>query len=162
MVTLPSRKNYGIAIKADGYLFHSENFDLPVTTGYFEYVKPILLSRISIGSKTVMKNVFYDFNQSTLRKESEYELNLLIKLLNENSKLRVEISSHTDNKGSEKYNLELSEKRSKAVVDYLVAHGIDASRLESKGYGFSEPIASNTSEDGRQQNRRTEFKIISK
>jgi outer membrane protein OmpA-like peptidoglycan-associated protein len=76
--------------------------------------------------------------------------------------MRIELSSHTDNKGTEKYNLDLSERRSTAVVEYLVTHGIDAKRLESKGYGFSDPLAPNDTEAGRQMNRRTEFKILSR
>lgn len=162
LVSLPSGKNYGIAIKADGYLFQSENFDLPVSSGYFEYNKPIVLKKIDVGSSIILKNVFYDVNKSNLRIESQTELNLLMKLMKENPKLHIEIASHTDNKGSEKYNLELSEKRSKAVVDYLITQGIDATRLVSKGYGMSAPISSNDTEEGRQLNRRTEFKILSK
>jgi len=76
--------------------------------------------------------------------------------------LRIEISGHTDNVGSASYNQKLSESRAKAVVDYLLKKGVDASRLEYKGYGFEQPVASNKTEEGRQQNRRTEFKILGK
>jgi outer membrane protein OmpA-like peptidoglycan-associated protein/tetratricopeptide (TPR) repeat protein len=162
LVTLPSGKNYGIAIKAEAYLFHSENFDLPVSSGYNEFNKTVFMKKVDVGSSIVLKNVFYDVNKANIRNESQTELALLIKLMMENPSIRVEISSHTDNKGSEKYNLELSEKRSLAVVDYLVTHGIAASRLESKGYGVTMPISSNDTEEGRQLNRRTEFKILSK
>lgn len=162
LVSLPSGKNYGIAIKTDGYLFHSENFDLPVSSGYFEYSKPIELKKIDVGSSIILKNVFYDVNKSTIKSESHTELNLLLKLMSENPKLRIEIASYTDSNGSEKYNQELSEKRSKAVVDYLVSKGLDPTRLESKGYGMSLPISNNDTEEGRQLNRRTEFKILSK
>jgi outer membrane protein OmpA-like peptidoglycan-associated protein len=76
--------------------------------------------------------------------------------------MRIEISSHTDNKGSAEYNLSLSVDRSKSVVTYLISKGIEASRLENKGYGLSQPIASNDTDAGRQMNRRTEFRILSK
>ena len=162
LVTLPSGKNYGIAIKSDGYLFHSENFDLPVSSGYFEFTKPVHMKKIDVGSSIVLKNVFYNVNESNIRSESNTELTLLLKLMIENPTITVEISSHTDNKGSEKYNLELSEKRSQAVVEYLVSKGIQANRLISKGCGMTIPISSNDTEEGRQLNRRTEFKILSK
>jgi outer membrane protein OmpA-like peptidoglycan-associated protein len=76
--------------------------------------------------------------------------------------LRIEISGHTDNVGSKSYNKKLSEKRAKAVVDYLVDKGIDKSRLAFAGYGFAQPIASNDTPLGRQKNRRTEFKVLEK
>jgi flagellar motor protein MotB len=162
LVALPSGKNYGIDVKADGYLFHSENFEIPSAGGYVEMSKAIPMKDYSVGNIIIMKNVFYDSDKSTLRKESTTELNLLVKLLTEMPKMTIEISSHTDNKGGEKYNVELSEKRSESVVAYLISKGIEAKRLSSKGYGFSMPIGSNESELGRQLNRRTEFKILSK
>jgi outer membrane protein OmpA-like peptidoglycan-associated protein len=110
----------------------------------------------------VLRNVFYDFDKATLRKESIVELNLLVKILNDYSTMRIELSSHTDNKGSERYNLDLSQRRSQAVMEYLISKGIKANRLQAVGYGFSIPIASNDTEKGRQMNRRTEIKILSK
>ena len=162
LVTLPSGKNYGIAVKNDNYLFHSENFDIPLSSNYQEITKDVTLKSIAVGSKIVLKNVFYDFDKATLRNESQTELNLLIKLLNYIPKMTIELSSHTDNKGSEKYNLDLSDRRSKAVVEYLIKKGIDPKRLQAKGYGFSDPLTPNDTEAGRQMNRRTEFKILSK
>jgi outer membrane protein OmpA-like peptidoglycan-associated protein/tetratricopeptide (TPR) repeat protein len=162
LVALPSGKNYGIDVKADGYLFHSENFEIPAAGGYVEMSKAIPMKDYSVGNIIIMKNVFYDSDKSTLRKESTTELNLLVKLLTEMPNMTIEISSHTDNKGGEKYNVELSEKRSESVVAFLISKGIEAKRLSSKGYGFSMPIGSNESELGRQLNRRTEFKILSK
>jgi outer membrane protein OmpA-like peptidoglycan-associated protein/tetratricopeptide (TPR) repeat protein len=162
LVTLPSGKNYGIAVKNDNYLFHSENFDIPFTSNYQEIAKDVTLKSIAVGSKIVLKNVFYDFDKATLRSESQTELNLLVKLLNDIPKMTIELSSHTDNKGSEKYNLDLSDRRSKAVVEYLINKGIDKKRVQAKGYGFSDPLTPNDTEAGRQMNRRTEFKILSR
>ncbi|MCC7050197.1 MAG: OmpA family protein, partial [Bacteroidia bacterium] len=162
LVSLPSGKNYGIAVKAEGYLFHSENFDLPATADYQEVVKDVALKNISVGNKIVLKNIFFDTNKSTLRPESTSELERLIKLLNDVPNMRIEISGHTDNKGSADYNQKLSESRAHAVVEYLVGKGIISSRLEYKGYGLTQPISTNDTEEGRQENRRTEFKILSK
>lgn len=162
LVSLPSGKNYGIAVKADGYLFHSENFTIPATASYQEITKDIALKKFDVGSKIVLKNIFFDFDKATLRKESTNELERLTKLLNDMPSLKIEISGHTDSKGNAAYNQTLSDARSKSVVDYLIAKGIAADRLTHKGYGLTQPIATNDTEEGRQLNRRTEFKIISK
>ncbi len=160
LVSLPSGKNYGLAVKASGYLFHSENFDLPDTAQYQEIEKEIALKKMEVGSKIVLRNVFFDFNKSSLRPESNSELQNLLNLLNENPKLRIEISGHTDNVGSAAYNKKLSESRAQSVVDFLLSKGIEKARLTFAGYGFDQPIAPNDTEEGRQLNRRTEFKVL--
>lgn len=160
LVSLPSGVNYGISVKADGYLFHSENFNIDSTAEFKEVYKDIFLKRIKVGSIVVLNNIFFDFNKATLRPESTNELDRIVKLLAENPKIVVEISGHTDNIGSAAYNKKLSGERAKSVVDYLISKGIEATRLSYKGYGFDQPIAPNDTEVGRQMNRRTEFKII--
>ena len=162
LVSLPSGKNYGIAVKAPGYLFHSENFDIPKTSAYQEVEKDIYLKKVEIGKEIVLKNIFFDFNKATLRPESKNELENLTQLMRENPTIKIEISGHTDNVGSAAYNKTLSQARAKAVVDYLINAGIPADRMTSAGYGFDKPIASNETDAGRQLNRRTEFKITSK
>jgi outer membrane protein OmpA-like peptidoglycan-associated protein len=162
LVTLPSGKNYGLAVKSEGYLFHSENFEIPAATGYQEITKDIKLYKMDVGAKIVLKNIFFDYAKATLRSESFAELDRLLKMLNDFPTMRIEISGHTDNQGSLATNEKLSAARAKAVVDYLIAKGISASRLESAGYAFKQPIASNDTEEGRQQNRRVEFKVLSK
>jgi outer membrane protein OmpA-like peptidoglycan-associated protein len=163
LVSLPCGKNYGIAVRVDNYLFHSENFDIPLTNGYQEVVKDIPMKNISVGSKIILKNIFFDFDKSTLRQpESTNELDRLIKLLNDVPTMKIEISGHTDSKGSDSYNLTLSQNRAQAVVDYLAAHGIDKGRLKATGYGETKPIDTNDTDEGRQNNRRTEFEILSK
>jgi outer membrane protein OmpA-like peptidoglycan-associated protein len=163
LVSLPSGKNYGIAVKAEGYLFHSENFNIPNNAQYQEIEKDFYLKKVEVGSKIVLKNVFFDFAKATLRQESESELNRLAKLLTDVPGMKIEVSGHTDNVGSDQANQILSEKRAKSVVDYLVVEkGIDRDRLTYVGYGESEPIATNNTDEGRQQNRRTEFKVLSK
>ncbi|MFL5730819.1 MAG: OmpA family protein, partial [Cytophagaceae bacterium] len=106
------------------------------------------------------RNIFFDFDKATLRPESSLELERLYQLLVDIPTLKIEISGHTDNKGSAEYNKELSGKRAQAVVDYLITKGIKADRLKSAGYGFDRPMASNDTDAGRQLNRRTEFEII--
>ena len=162
LVSLPSGINYGITVKADGYLFHSENFDIPAATGYNEISKDIRMKKIEVGNKIVLNNIFFDFGKSTLRTESTSELDRLTKLMNDIPTLKIEISGHTDNVGNAAYNKTLSEERAKAVVDYLVKKGINSNRLTFVGYGFDQPIATNDTEEGRQKNRRTEFKVVSK
>ncbi len=162
LVSLPSGKNYGIAVKMDGYLFHSENFDIPIVAQYQEVTKDVELEKIAVGSTIVLRNVFFDFDKSTLKPESNTELDRLVKILQDNPTMRIELSGHTDNKGSDDYNQKLSESRAKACVDYLVSKGIAANRLEYKGYGETKPIDTNDTDEGRANNRRTEIKIISK
>lgn len=161
LVSLPSGKNYGIAVKAEGCLFHSENINIEAATAsYQEIINDIKLKKIEIGSKVVLKNIFFDTGKSILRSQSTSELERLLKLLEDVPTLKIEISGHTDNVGSAKMNQGLSEKRAKAVVDYLIGKGIDQTRLTYKGYGFDQPIATNDTDEGRQLNRRTEFKIV--
>jgi outer membrane protein OmpA-like peptidoglycan-associated protein len=162
LVSLPAGKNYGISVRADKYLFHSENFDIPNAAAFQEVTKDIALNNLSVGTKIVLRNIFFDFDKSTLRPESTNELERLTKLLNDVPTLKIEISGHTDNKGAADYNQRLSESRAKAVVDYLVGKGIAADRLQFKGYGLTQPIAGNDTDEGRQLNRRTEFKVLSK
>jgi outer membrane protein OmpA-like peptidoglycan-associated protein len=162
LVTLPGGKNYGIAVKADNYLFHSENFDIPASAAFQEVTKDIALNNLAVGTKIVLRNIFFDFDKSTLRPESTNELERLTKLLQDVPTLKIEISGHTDNKGAAEYNQRLSESRAKAVVDYLVSKGIAADRLQFKGYGLTQPMAPNDTDEGRQLNRRTEFKVLSK
>jgi outer membrane protein OmpA-like peptidoglycan-associated protein len=159
MLSLNSGKNYGIAVKADGYLFHSENFDIPANSEYNLIDKVIELKKIAVGSIIELRNVFFATGSSTLTAESNAELDRLVKLMKDVPGLKVEIGGHTDNVGSESMNQNLSQDRAASVVTYLTGKGITKDRLTSAGYGSTKPVASNNSNEGRQQNRRTEFKI---
>ena len=159
-ITLPAGKSYGISVSAEGYLFQSEYLDIPISAKYEEIEKDILLKAIKIGSKLVLKNIFFETASATLQEESYVELGFVLKALRENPTMRVEISGHTDNVGGYESNMKLSEERAKSVATFLQGSGIDPSRLEFKGYGYTEPVASNDTEEGRQENRRVEFKII--
>jgi len=160
LVSLPAGKNYGLNVNADGYLFNSLNFNIPDSAGYREFYKVIKMKRIKIGETIVLRNIFYDYNKATIRNESTAELDRLEKVLVENPTIKVEISGHTDNVGGDDYNLDLSEQRAQSVVSHLQSKGIDSERMIAKGYGETEPLATNETPEGRQENRRTEFKII--
>ncbi|MBA3705041.1 MAG: PD40 domain-containing protein [Bacteroidetes bacterium] len=162
LISLPAGKNYGISVKAKGYLFHSENFNVLDTASYTEVNKDIQLKRLEVGNKIVLNNIFYDFDKATLRTESISELERLLTLMKENSTLQIEIASNTDSKGTDEYNQKLSQARAQSVVDYLIGKSISKERMIAKGYGETNPIATNDTDEGRQLNRRTEFKILKK
>lgn len=159
LLSLNAGGNYGIAVKADGYLFHSENFDIPLGSAYNLVNKTIALKNIKIGSKIALRNVFFDTGKSDIRSESYAELDRLVQLLKDVPNLKIELSGHTDNTGSASNNLTLSQSRAEAVVNYLVSKGIAKNRLVAKGYGADRPVESNKTAAGRQSNRRTEFEI---
>lgn len=106
-----------------------------------------------------LRGVEFDFDKSTLRPESQQTLNEASEVLKQYPDIRVETAGHTDSIGSDQYNQGLSERRAQAVYDYLVANGIDSSRLSVRGYGESSPIADNATREGRQRNRRTELVV---
>lgn len=163
LLCLPLGKNYGLTIEKQGYLFCSRNFNLEQS---YSKSKPLDLSigldPVEPGKVTVLDNIFFETDSFSLKPESKSQMNEIVTFLTNNPGWIVEIGGHTDNKGSESYNNQLSEKRAAAVVNYLVEKGIPAKRLRSKGYGFSKPMADNSTEEGRMINRRTEFKIIEK
>jgi outer membrane protein OmpA-like peptidoglycan-associated protein len=159
LVILPAGKNYAITVTAPGYLFHSENFDVSDTSEYQEVVRNVALNKAVVGARIVLRNIFFDFDKATLRPESNLEIERLRKVMLEYPTMKIEISGHTDNKGSADYNKKLSQSRAKAVLDFLVKKGISPDRMTSAGYGFDRPMAPNDTDAGRQLNRRTEFEI---
>lgn len=158
---IPNGGNYGVSTAKTGYLFNSINFNLPAFSDYQEVDTHIILQKAEIGSKIVLKNIFFDIGKSDLRTESLGELARIRELLEGGSDLKVQINGHTDNVGNAVYNKVLSKKRAQSVVDYLVQHGIAQERLAAKGFGEERPLVSNDDEvDGREINRRTEIEII--
>jgi OOP family OmpA-OmpF porin len=113
-----------------------------------------------VNETFVVQNVFYDFNKANVKPESYPALDEIVRMLNTYPEMVIELSAHTDNIGSNSYNQKLSEARAKSVVAYLVSKGIDASRLKAKGYGETMPIEPNKNPEGREKNRRTEFKVL--
>jgi outer membrane protein OmpA-like peptidoglycan-associated protein len=158
---IPHGGNYGVATEKPGYLFNSINFNLPQFADYQEIDTHIIMVRAEIGSKVVMKNIFFDIGKSDLKRESIVEVENIGKLLIANPSLKVQINGHTDNSGNAATNKTLSLARASAVVNYLSSHGVEAGRLSAKGYGSERPIVSNDDEiGGREINRRTEIEII--
>jgi outer membrane protein OmpA-like peptidoglycan-associated protein/tetratricopeptide (TPR) repeat protein len=162
LATLTAGKNYGLNISKSGYLFYSENFSLIGHETKNPFIISVLLQPIEIGNKVVLNNIFFDTNKFDLKPESIAELQKLVEFLTVNPTVHIEISGHTDNVGNDQLNQTLSENRAKAVYEYLIASQVNVARLVYKGYGKTQPIAPNTSEDGRKKNRRTEFMIIAK
>jgi outer membrane protein OmpA-like peptidoglycan-associated protein len=160
LISLPSGKNYGVTIEKENHLFYSENVFLSSKEGYKEIRKEIKLNSAIQGAKVVLKNIFFESGKSEIRPQSIPELQNLVRLLKNNPSIKIEISGHTDNVGDPKANQSLSEIRANEVMKYLVVNGIDKSRMTAKGYGSSIPLESNDTEEGRKQNRRTEFKIL--
>lgn len=158
LTALPADKNYLINVSRKGYLFYSDYLPIKGITSS-AFIKDIPLNPIKVGAKIVLNNIFFEFDKSTIEAESEVELKILISFMTDYPNLKIEIGGHTDNKGADEYNMNLSNERAKAVFSYLLNNGIDAGRLSFKGYGETEPVDSNETEDGRAKNRRTEFKI---
>ncbi|MDY5969301.1 MAG: OmpA family protein [Bacteroidales bacterium] len=122
--------------------------------------KPPDTNHYTVGATFVLKDIYFAFDQSVLLQQSYVELQKLLETLRSHPTMRIEIDGHTDGNGSVEYNQRLSESRARAVVDYLISCGIDARRLESKGFGKSRPIDSNDTDEGRARNRRVEFKVL--
>jgi outer membrane protein OmpA-like peptidoglycan-associated protein len=160
-LVIPHGGNYGVATEKAGYLFNSINFNVPQFAEYQEIDTHILMVKAEVGSKIVLKNIFFDVGKTDLKGESIAELEKIKELLSTNSHLKVQINGHTDNTGNAATNMTLSLKRSEAVIQYLIEHGIDANRLQAKGFGSERPLVSNDDEQGgREINRRTEIEII--
>jgi flagellar motor protein MotB len=161
-IRIPQPKRYGVEIVARNYMLYLDILDLSTESFRREIIRDYRLEPIEVGAKMILKNIFFEFGKSTLKPESFIQLDNVVLLMKSTPGLRIEISGHTDNVGSAKANQKLSEDRAKAVVDYLISRGIELVRLEYKGYGYTQPVASNSTPDGRSQNRRVEFKIIGK
>lgn len=161
-IVLPYDKNYTIRATADKFFAQSENLNLDslVKAGYVEIHKDLYLVPIEIGQVVRLNNVFFDFDKWDLRGESFLELNRVVKLLQENPAIVIEMSAHTDSYGTDEYNVVLSGNRARSVMEYILAKGIDPSRISSKGYGETKPVAPNDTPENRQLNRRVEFTIL--
>lgn len=161
ILALPIGEDYAMNVTCEGYLFYSENFSLKTTTENISTrEEDITLQAIKEGQSVVLRNIFFETNSFELKEESNAELQTMLELMQKNPTLRIEISGHTDNVGKDDYNMTLSENRAKSVRQWLIDKGINTQRIVAKGYGKTKPIADNSTEEGRQQNRRTEFKII--
>ena len=158
MLCLPSDAEYALTVNKKKYLFYSENIKLEHEGSIL--VKNFKLQPLKVGEQVRLDNIFFELNSSNLKDESLVELNKIIKFMESNPFLVIEIGGHTDNSGSKAYNLNLSDDRASSVKDALVQRGIPSDRIQTKGYGMSVPLNTNSSEQERALNRRTELKII--
>ncbi len=124
--------------------------------------KDLYLDPVEVGITVRLDNIFFDFDKTTLKPESYAELNKVLNFLESNPNVEIEIAGHTDNKGSDDYNVQLSHGRAQAVVEYLISQGITYERIVAQGYGEKVPVASNDTDKGRAINRRVEFTVLSK
>jgi outer membrane protein OmpA-like peptidoglycan-associated protein len=160
LTTLPVGKDYAFHVNRKGYLFYSGNFMLEKLSPDSVYQMDIPLQPIEANASMVLKNIFFDVNQYQLKPASQIELEEVVNLLKENPQVSVQINGHTDNVGKPADNLLLSENRAKSVVNYLKSKGINGNRLFFKGFGDTQPVNANTTEEGRAGNRRTELKVL--
>ena len=160
MAAVPGGRSYAMSIRANGYLFHSENIAMPEDGSAVELKVDVTMQPLETGQQVVLHNIFFDRDKAVLSPTSLAELGQLLTLLRENPKLRLEISGHTDSDGSEDHNDQLSTERAHAVLDHLVNNGITSDRLSAVGYGASKPLAPNDSAENKARNRRTEVKVL--
>ncbi|NOS57014.1 MAG: OmpA family protein [Cyclobacteriaceae bacterium] len=169
-------ENYVLLGDHDGYIIKRQPYSTIGKSVPVESLKELVtnvtldtilvLDRLEKNKIFVLKNIYFEYDKADIRADAAKELDKLVDLLNDNSEIKIEMGSHTDSVASEVYNIELSQRRAESTVSYLIRKGIATERLVAKGYGESKPIARNTNPDGtdnpegRQRNRRTEFKIL--
>jgi outer membrane protein OmpA-like peptidoglycan-associated protein/tetratricopeptide (TPR) repeat protein len=161
LITLPVGKDYAFNVHRKGYLFYSQNYNMKNISSDSVFNVDIPLEPIEANAKVILKNVFFDTKKTDLKPESITELDNVVRLMNENPNMKILISGFTDNVGKPADNLKLSTGRAVAVVNYLLSKGVNNNRLSFKGFGEAKPIASNDTEEGRGQNRRTELTVVS-
>lgn len=159
---LPEGKVYGVEINASGYLYYLDVLDLSRASNLEKTVLNFYLRPVEVGAKVVLENIYFETGKAVLRPESNDALDQVYRFMENNPAVRLEISGHTDNTGSLRINQRLSRDRASAVVDWLVGRGIPAERLVFEGYADTQPVAPNDTAEGREKNRRVEFKVISK
>ncbi|HYG39015.1 MAG TPA: OmpA family protein [Cytophagales bacterium] len=160
MILLTEGSEYALYVRKEGYLFKSLSFDYREAKNPEPVVINIQLKKIESGARVVLNNIFFATGKYTLEEKSETELNKIIEFMQENPQVKVEISGHTDDVGSDQDNLTLSINRAKSVYSYLLESGVAQERLVYKGYGEAQPTVPNDSEANRQINRRIEFEIL--
>lgn len=165
-IKLPAGHLYGIRAEADGHVSESQNLDLrdakgdKIITGQDFRLQPINVTPIDSGVTVTLNNIFFDFDQVTLKAESYSELDRVVKMMTERATMTIEIDGHADATGPEQYNLDLSKRRAAAVQKYLTGKGVDSSRVTIAFFGETKPLVPNTTKENRRKNRRVEFVIV--
>jgi outer membrane protein OmpA-like peptidoglycan-associated protein len=159
-IILPAGAKYGFLAQAAGYMSENQNIDLTEIKEYKEISQDLLLVPIRVGESVVLNNIFFSPSDADLKSDSKPELERVLKFMQENPTMKVEIGGHTNNACSEEYCMTLSTARAKAVYDYLIAKGANKAAIRYKGYGGSKPRWSNDNPEGLRKNRRVEFTIL--
>ena len=166
---LEKEKNYSIVATKNGYL---KNTALTTTIGKIDASRNEIVIQVDIELEKIfsnkdieISNIYYDLDKATLRPESFPALDTLLAIFKQNPDITVEIGSHTDSRGSDAYNLKLSQARAQSVVDYLITKGIESERLIAKGYGETKLLNNcgndvKCTEEEHQRNRRTTFRVV--
>ncbi len=162
-MTATVSKEYRISVESDGYVFQNLTAKVEgATTKEKTINRTIELRKLVVGVVSILRNIYFDFEKATFITSSYGELNKLETMMKQNQSLQVEIGGHTDSIGDKVFNQNLSQRRANAVKNFLTSKGIDTRRIKTVGYGESKPLASNDDEsEGRQYNRRVEFKVLS-
>ncbi len=152
---------YNFEVSAKGFMatndsLVAEKYEIDTVIDRNFYMRPL-----EVGLTVRLDKIYFDFDKTTLRDDSFSELNKVVKMLEDNPDIKIEIAGHTDNKGSDTYNRNLSQGRAEAVRDYLLSKWVSDKRVVATGYGEDKPEVSNNTEEGRQTNRRVEFKVLS-
>ena len=158
-VTVEIGKAYKFAANALGYAFFSRGFKPDTADVFKDRLKKVPLAVLKKDAIVQLQDITFETGKADLKPESNEELDRLVGLLEGNQTIKVEISAHTDDVGNDDYNLKLSEKRAKTVVDYLTSKGIKADRMTAKGYGETQPLVGNDTDENKAKNRRVQFKI---
>lgn len=160
LIVLPYGRNYDFTAGSEGYLGVSDNLDLTGIGEYQELERDLYLVPIEVGATVRLNNIFFETGKAELKSQSYIELGRVIKFLEDNPNVKIELSGHTDNVGDKTFNKNLSQKRADAVLSYLESKGVAADRVIAKGYGMEKPVADNDTEEGKALNRRVEFTIL--
>ncbi len=161
MIGLPVDKDHRFVVNRQGFLFYSAFLPSDSLAPGKSFDWDILLEPLKLGSKVILRNVFFETDSFTIKKESYPELLELTELLAQNTRTTIEIGGHTDNTGDYNYNINLSKNRAESVRQFLVSKGVALNRLTATGYGPDQPLSDNNTEQGRAVNRRTEIRITS-
>jgi outer membrane protein OmpA-like peptidoglycan-associated protein len=159
-IILPAGEKYGFLAENPKYMSEHQNLDLTQVTEYQEVDRDLFLVPIETGKTVVLNNIFFSPSKSELTKDSEPELNRVVKFMNEHPTVKIEVRGHTNNSCTEDWCIKLSTMRAKSVYDWLVSHGVQATRMRYKGYGSTVPRFPNDTAEGKRLNRRVEFQIV--
>jgi outer membrane protein OmpA-like peptidoglycan-associated protein/tetratricopeptide (TPR) repeat protein len=160
-INTEGNKDYRLTVESDGYIFVNQTVSLPGASERENTMnRTVDMRKLEVDVVHILRNLYFDFDKWTFKQESYNELNKLERMMLQNPGMKVEIRGHTDRVGAKNYNLFLSRKRAEAVKDFLTKKGIDSRRIKVIGFGYSKPLASNDDEkDGRELNRRVEFRV---